>query len=348
MAEVDVSKYDWYDVRKEPSMKIHGLYKPEKEGRFIRFREDVSQTVSRGVFNAGRQTAGGRIRFKTDSRTIAVKSESEIFVLGNRTPMSASCGYDVYAEDGFGKQTYSYTLCPMPTDDKNFSDCGIITGKKGMRTVTLNMPVNGTVTKLEIGLQKGSKLELPDDYAISKPVIYYGSSITHGSCASRPGNTYESIISRELDCDFINFGFGGLAKGEPNMAKFIATLDSTAVVIDYDHNSEGSEYLQSTHENFFKIIREAKPNLPIILVSKPDFHFAYHDEHLRRGVVMQTYINARRNGDKNVHFVDGAAIFRGYSILDCTLDDTHPNDLGFAMMAKMIGYTLREAIMCAN
>lgn len=117
----------------------------------------------------------------------------------------------------------------------------------------------------------GSKIGKPTPYSIEKPIVFYGSSITQGGCASRPGNSYTHIICRWLDANMVNLGFSGNAKGEPEMAELISQIDMGALVMDYDHNAPDAEYLLNTHENFFKIIRSNHPYLPVIFVSKPDF-----------------------------------------------------------------------------
>ena len=80
------------------------------------------------------------------------------------------------------------------------------------------------------------------------------------------------MISRALDCDYVNLGFWGNAKGEEEMANYIATLKMSAFVYDYDYNAPSAEHLQATHEKMFKIIREKQPNLPIVILSAPKYY----------------------------------------------------------------------------
>lgn len=109
-------------------------------------------------------------------------------------------------------------------------------------------------------------------YAVKKPVVYYGSSITQGACASRPGNCYESILSRRLDCDYINLGFSGSAKGEDAIVDYIIGLDMSVFVMDYDYNAPTPEHLEKTHSKMFKAIRAEHPTLPIIIMPRPKFY----------------------------------------------------------------------------
>ena len=225
----------------------------------------------------------------------------------------------------------------------------IVSGKvvvgafKTEKEVVVNLPHHAEVTKVEIGVRIGSKLSLPTEYRHSKPIVYYGSSITHGFCASRPGTTYEAIISRKYDTDYINLGFSGSARGEQSVADYISTLDMSGFVLDYDYNAPDHEFLNETHYNFYETVRKANPNLPIILVSKPDFYMDY-TSNMRRAVIMKTFSTARFNGDNNIYYVDGASFFTEDYVGDYTVDTVHPTDRGFGQMAKNIGLNLARVL----
>jgi hypothetical protein len=128
------------------------------------------------------------------------------------------------------------------------------------------------------------------------------------------------------------------------MAEYIAGLDMSAFVLDYDHNAPGHEYLEETHFRFYETIRKVQPELPIILVSKPDFHVMDNGENMRRAVIMETFAKARRNGDTKIYFVDGNSFYTENDPADYSVDGCHPTDRGFAEMAKHIGKTLSLAL----
>ena len=115
-------------------------------------------------------------------------------------------------------------------------------------------------------------------------------------------------------------------------------------VLDYDHNAPTIEHLRNTHESFFNIIRNKKPSLPIILLSKPDFSDYSFDKLHRRNIIYTTYMNAVEKGDKNVYFIDGRSLFGDEYRDCCTVDGCHPNDLGFLRMAQVIGRMVKELI----
>jgi len=87
--------------------------------------------------------------------------------------------------------------------------------------------------------------------------------------------------------------------------------------------------------------------MPYIMLSRPDFDsaFGYYDDNiLRRAVVFDTYRFARDRGDRNVYYIDGQSIFRGKYTNMCTVDGSHPTDLGFALMADAIEAELQRAM----
>ena len=193
------------------------------------------------------------------------------------------------------------------------------------------------MSALYVGLEASAQLSPGSAYRHKKPVLYYGSSITQGGCASRPGNSYQAIISRRYDCDFLNFGFSGNARGEETFMEYLAQLDYSIFVLDYDHNAPSAGHLEATHRRAYDIIRRHQPNKPVILISKPDFLFHRPEDRARRSIIYSTYLEAVRAGDQNVFFLDGYSLFGGEGRDGCTVDGCHPNDLGFYRMADVIG-----------
>ena len=324
-----------------PIFKIYGV--KQENGVYRRMPEAVARTVSEGVHSLHANCAGGRVRFKTDSRYIAINAQYVTVHKSPRFPLSGSAGFDMYITDEVdGKETYYDTFLP-PLD---FDDCyeSVLSFKeKKTRQITINFPTFSSVKKLYIGLDEESYIEEAQDYKISTPIVYYGSSITQGCGVCRPGNIYQARISREFDADYVNLGFGGNCKGEQAMADYIKNLDMSVFVYDYDHNTPNVEHLENTHEKFFNIIRKAQPQLPIIMMSAPVF-FPDSNWERRKAVIKKTYTNAVNNGDKNVYFIDGKDLMQ-FAENDGTVDNCHPNDLGFYSMAKVLSNVLGEVLL---
>jgi lysophospholipase L1-like esterase len=205
---------------------------------------------------------------------------------------------------------------------------------------TLNFPLYGTCKNLYIGVKEGSVLTEGRPYRDSAPIVYYGSSITQGGCASRPGLAYQSIISRQLNVDHINLGFSGNGKAEDAIVDYMATLDPLIFVSDYDHNTTSHPHLDESHRRLYEKIRAAHPDVPYVMISRPDFIHA--DSLYRRKIIMDHYMEGIAAGDRNLYFIDGESFFAAeYDKGDCTVDGCHPNDRGFALMADRIGSVLR-------
>lgn len=323
----------WRSVREAP-FRIHGLYKPELSGRFRRLPAEISDNTNEGVAQLATNTSGGRVRFVTDSPYVAIHVETNEPERFDHMPGCGVYGFDLYIKKD-GKQIYRGTYRP-PVDLKEGyeSELSLPGGKW---EVTLNMSLYHNVDTLLIGLKDGCVLERASDYRHSVPVVYYGSSITQGGCASRPGNSYANMISRNLDCDYINLGFSASGLAEPIICEYMAGLEMSVFVCDYDHNAPNPRHLWATHERLYRTIRKAHPELPIILISKPDVLWNEKDADARRAAIRATYEQAVAEGDKNIAFIDGSTLFDGPMRDSCTVDGCHPNDLGMFRMAQVIG-----------
>lgn len=310
---------------------------------FCRLDINSLKKFSPGIQYLAWCTSGGVIRFASDTSAIALKVKLTSKDDMSHMPRTGSAGFDIYIGKGKCKK---FIISAKP-DSNQIEYEAVFEGinpNKEMQEWTLNMPLYNGVQELKIGLLPGSKIEKPTPYTIEKPVVFYGSSITQGGCASRPGNSYTHTLCRWLDTNMVNLGFSGSAKGEPEMAELISKIDMSAFVMDYDHNAPDAKHLQDTHEIFFRIIRDNNPELPVIFVSKPDFDANALASAERRNVICSTYENAVKSGDRNVYFVDGEILFGQNDRDACTVDGCHPNDLGFMRMAENIYPALKRAL----
>ena len=323
----------YYDVKKAP-FDLYGLYLDELDV-FKRMPESVAESVSPGVKNLNFNTAGGRVRFSTDSEFIAIKCVLPMVRNFSHMPRTGSSGFDLYeVEDG--TCTYVKTFVPPKDMTDGYESLVNLKGKK-MRSFEINFPLYNRVDELYVGVKEGSVIESGAKYKYDKPVLYYGSSITQGGCASKPSNSYQGIISHDLDCDHINLGFSGSAKGEKEIVDYLASLDVSVFVCDYDYNAPNAEHLQATHLPLYKAYREKNPDTPLILISGVNVSFGGMDKIKRRQIVLDTYHYALEHGDERVSFIDGHAMFAGRYGNVYTVDGAHPNDAGFLRMADIIG-----------
>ncbi len=332
----------FYDVRLQP-FKGYGLYRFSEGEQFRRIPEDVARKTSEGVHYLRTNTAGGRVRFKTNSKYIAIKSIMPDVCHMAHMPLLGSSGFDMY-EYKNGRYTFVKAFVP-PTDLKHGYESIMHFETNEMHDLTINFPLYNNLDSLYIGLQDTAVLQPAEEYSRPKPVLYYGSSITQGGCASRPGNSYQGIISRKLDCDYINLGFSGSGRAEEAIVTYLASLDISAFVCDYDHNAPSAEYLEQTHVRLYDIFRSKQPLTPILMISKPDFSSTSGADRRRRAIILETYLNALKRQDENVYFIDGETLFGLENRDCCTVDGCHPNDLGFERMATVIGGVLEKILV---
>lgn len=334
----DVSVF--YNCLSEP-FKLYGLLPPTNEVPFTRMPTEIALSINQNITLLNQCTAGGRIKFVTDSPFVEIKASMLTVSRMPHFALTGSAGFDMYVKAD-GKERYAGTFIPpLNTVDEYTSKINLQTTKE--REITINFPLYSAVKGLEIGLHKNAYVKSAAPYKHTSPVVYYGSSITQGGCASRPGNAYQSIISRELSCDHINLGFSGNAKGEVEMGEYIASLKMSAFVYDYDYNAPSLEHLKDTHYRMFSQIRSKNPTLPIIVLSRPNVHLN-EQEKQRLKIIKNTVKTAKASGDENVYFIDGSKIMKLFGGDSGTVDNCHPNDLGFMCMAKVIGKKLKEIL----
>ncbi len=337
--KLDLKDVQWHDPCKEP-FRLYGVTapNPDEGDVYRRCPKAIADNTNDGVAFLATCTAGGRVRFTTDSPYVALHAilpERRTFV--HMAPTGTS-GFALYVYEG-GEQHYSGTYMP---NEKEFEGVYYL-GDRRKRDCVIYMPLYNDVSRFYIGLSEGSTIELSPEYTIAKPVVYYGSSITQGGCASKPSSDYISLVSRALDCNYINLGFSGSGKGEQIMADYIASLDMSAFVLDYDHNAPNVEHLEKTHYPFYKTVRDAHPDVPIIMMSRPDNAYS-GDSVARLGVIMDTYRRAVKEGDKNVFVIDGGTFYGDAPRCDASVDGCHPTDLGFYFMAKTLTPILARAL----
>ena len=313
---------------------IFGIFKAD--GMYRRLPESVAKNVSPGVHGLHAHTAGGRVRFLTDSPYVAINVKMGDIGKMPHFALTGSAGFDLYVDNKYCKSFVPpFDISEGYESIVNFSD-------SNLREITINFPLYSEVKELYIGLKKGSVIKKAKRYKNEKPVVYYGSSITQGGCASRPGSSYQAIVSRKLNLDFVNLGFSGSAKAEDEIVEYIKNIPMSVFVYDYDYNAPDASYLKATHEKMFKAIREAQPELPVIMMVRPSFSIdCERDE--RYGIIKTTYENALKKGDKNVYFIDNKELTK-LCLDEGTVDNCHPTDLGFYSMAEAVYEVMRDII----
>ena len=340
VAKVGKLSVHYFNALKAP-FEVTGFPWWNGKGPLYRIPENFTEKeVNRGVLALARHTSGGTVRFKTDSPYLTIRADYRSFSNMNHMPRTGSAGFDLYTVGDDGKELYLTTIQPsLQNRNKTLEQRFNSVPRGKVHAYTLYLPLYSGVQNLEIGVKPGSQILPPDPQKIRKPVLFYGSSITQGGCASRPANNYTTMLCRAVDAPQINLGFSGSAKGEIALAEAIGKLDLAVFVMDYDYNAPNAAHLAKTHEPFFQAVRKANPDLPIIMLSKCSWISPE-----RRDIIRKTYENAVKAGDKKVWFIDGNELFGEAGQNMCTVDHCHPNDLGFYMMYRRVLPVLKEAL----
>ena len=337
ISEINRDGVEFYNIDNLP-FAIYGIY---RDGIcYRRMPEDVAKSVSGGVHKLHADTAGGRVRFKTDSSNIYIIVKMGRIGKMSHFALTGSAGFDLY-ERNDADYNYIKTFVPSFNISDGFESIINLNDKK-LRDLTINFPLYSSVNELLIGVDEGSILMSGEKYTNPNKIVYYGSSITQGGCASRAGTAYQGFISRRFDCDFVNLGFSGNAKAEQEMIDYICKLDMDVFVYDYDYNAPNVEHLINTHEKMYKQIRNYHPKMPIIMMAAPCYK---PSETLKKrsNIIRTTYKNALAEGDKNVYFLDGPTLMQ-YAKNEGTVDNCHPTDLGFYSMSLALGNVLENIL----
>ena len=346
---VDENGFLFRDVKQAPFV-LEGLawYQENHQSYYRLPKSFTEKEVNPGALGLSNHTSGVCVRFRSDSPELMIRAKLANSCDMNHMPRAGSAGFDCYRKAPDGDLLYNFTVQPNPGQVDILKQVGVNVSRQLCDWV-INFPLYGGVEKVEIGLKEGSMILPPLPHKVKAPILFYGSSITQGGCASRPGNAYSSMLCRKVDAEQINLGFSGSGRGEIAVAQAIAGLNLSVLVLDYDYNAPNPEHLQKTHEPFFRTIREAHPDLPIILMSACDirtraFRNIEFDSVGRREIIRTTYRHAVEKGDRHVYFIDGETLF-GRKMWDaCTVDGCHPNDLGFYRMYKHVLPVLKKAL----
>ena len=314
-----MKKYILTETHTPEEMSLHGLLPG-----LVRMPDETAKTVSPNVRSLVRCTSGGRLRFVTDSAYLKID-----VTLEEEAPNSA---ISVVVDGAFNAHAG-----PIGYEAKEW-DGEFDLGRAGVKkTVTVFLPRTGHPTRVVLSLPDDATVERAAPYKVEKPIAYYGSSITMGAICTSPAKCYTALVSERLGADHVNLGFGGSAMGEREMAEYIASLDISAFVMDYEHNAPTLDHLRATHKPFFGIIRKAKPDLPILIISRPDTDQDFMRCYGGRRIIMDTFHSALDDGDRYVDFIDGSFLWGNYDRHLCRCEDLcHPNDEGFARTADVV------------
>jgi len=344
LEKADADGVAWFDPRTAP-FRLVGFPWIGENKLYRRLPLKPEWPIPPAVNSLANSTAGGQIQFQTDSPKLLIRVKLRQASGMYHMPATGQSGFDLYLGKA-GEQRYAGTA-RFGASAKDYQ-VTMFNGPKENRHFTLNFPLYNGVDSVEVGVAAGATIAAPLSYEHDGRIVVYGTSITQGGCAARPGMAYTNILSRRLSTEFVNLGFSGNGKGEPELAKLINQIDrKRMIVLDYEANA--GETIRKTLGPFIDILREQNKDLPILLISKIRYAGELHDPGSLAAAESRAQFQAdlvetrRAAGDTKIHFLYGGTLLGDHAD-ECTVDGVHPTDLGFMKMAEGIEPVIREML----
>lgn len=334
----------WLDVK---TLRVEGQGWSDVKSPFDRLPAKAENLVRAPVWGLSHDSAGILVRFRTDAKEIRARWTLRKKNLAlPHMPATGVSGLDLYVNfNGTWRWIGNGRPEVFPLNEKT-----LVTGLTAeQRDYLLYLPLYNGVEAVEIGVADDVKISAPAA-TLQKPVVFYGTSILQGGCAARPGMAYPSIIGRMLNWPTINLGFSGNGKSELEMAKLMAELDPAAYVLDSLPNLSGAEDLARV-EPFIKVLRDAHPQTPIVLVENVMYQGwrllagrrkSFEDKNIH----LRALYERLKQTDTNLFYVEAEHLFGDDD--EATVDGTHPTDIGFKRMADAIAPTVLRALAARN
>ncbi len=324
----------WHDVK---DWGIEGKGWNETLRYFDRFPSKAEKAIPQAVWNLSRHSAGMLVRFETDAPAIHARwSLLNANLALPHMPATGVSGLDLYARDEKGQDRWLAVGKPtlQKMEQKLADKIDPLPGNK-RRLYTVYLPLYNGTESLEIGVDTKASFE-PVAPRKEKPIVFYGTSILHGPCASRPGMPFPAILGRRFNKPTINLGFSGNGRMEAEVGALLAELDPCLYAIDCLPNMS-PEQVAERSEPLVRQLRKSRPETPILLVEDRSFTSSAflkgsRDGHAARRVALRkTYERLLTDGVKGLGYLEGEALLGDDG--EGATDGSHPNDLGMVRYA---------------
>ena len=333
---------NWHDVR---DWGVEGKGWADTARYFDRLPARADGVVRPPVWSLSRHSAGMCVRFETDAGSISARwtllSNSRAMT---HMPATGVSGLDLYgrAPDG----TWRWVGVGRPESAPNAS-ATLVSGLPRKRLAcALYLPLYNGVESLEVGIPSGASL-WPVAPRQEKQIVFYGTSIMQGGCASRPGMAHASILGRRLDRAIINLGFSGNGTMDLEVGQFMAELNPCVYVIDCLPNMQAGAVAERTVP-LVRVLRDSHSSVPIVLVEDRTYTNAFFVPGLRvrhdasRAALRACYEQLKAAGVPGLHYVEGEDLLGDDG--EATVDGSHATDLGFVRMADVLEPVLRPLV----
>lgn len=312
---------------------VEGKGWADTESFYARLPLKAKKSVRGPVWKLSQCSAGIHIRFKSDAKKLQVRwTLSKKSLAMPHMPATGVSGIDLYAMDKTGKLRFCANASP-----KKLTNTASLTLPESTEYL-LYLPLYNGLKSLELGVPKDKHLSKLPASTISDNIVFYGTSITQGACASRPGMAATSITSRALNTPVINLGFSGNGKMEIEMAELLSELDPAIYVLDCLWNMS-PQLVSDRVVPFIARLRKSHPSTPIILVEDSSFRGLSSE---KGGILKAIFTKLTQQGDQNLYFIPNKDMLG--QDFDGTVDGIHPNDLGMARQAAVFAQFLKPLL----
>ena len=325
------------------SKHVQGILEPNssREYQFQRFPQKYKDRVRKEVWDLSQNSAGVSVSFSSNTSKLLIK-----WTLKNRFKMNHMTNVGVNGFDLYQKRNNEWCFISVGIPNELKNETYLFKGmKKENKYYRIHFPLYNTLTDLELGFDSNSSVRFFKKK--SPPLIFYGTSITQGGCASRPGLAYTNIISRKLNRNCINFGFSGNGHLEISIARILAKIANAIFIIDCMWNIDEKTVIENT-KPFIKALRSKKRNLksPIIFHEQYLSNLHHPDKKFIKSVIKKNLAlkkqidNEKSKGSNHLHLVEQDGCINQDT--EATVDGIHFNDLGFERFSKHLINKLRE------
>tara|TARA_B110000444_G_C18827164_1_gene590989 strand:+ start:23 stop:1018 length:996 start_codon:yes stop_codon:yes gene_type:complete len=300
----------------------------QRENTYDRLPKVYKNTLRKELWDLSKNSSGVAIKFMTDSKSINIKWVLINNMSMNHMPNTGIKGVDLYSKSD---DIWEYVNTGIPEGIKN-EQVLLKNSKKKLREYVLYLPLYEGTKNIQIGIDDNSKIKSQKKRGNS--FVFYGTSLTQGGCASRPGLSYTNIISRKMKQECINLGFSGNGHLDESIAEILSSITPKAFIIECMANLD-VDMVKNRMINFIKKIREKNLSTPIIFIEEC-FNRNNLNEDFRNSIIKKNKELFNQFQKMKNENINGLYIINDNNILnsESTVDGVHFNDLGSVRYAN--------------